>query len=725
MDRKFEQGINGESLGIPQDLLTDPAKYEADIPLWRRTLGLVKQYGTTRPNKRDVFFDQTVSPFVKEPTLFKQLFENLNLIAQLKPEINVEEIKTGLITHAEAVVSRRASLAGWTPKKIEQLIILGLNSSGEFKNVVEKMQAALFNAPKTIEEAVDLFYNAAFAMVQTNEPDIREELFSILCLEKVWLNEKADSVTYLEVGGFSSDDLHLGRYFAFEDALEQTGKLVEMSSLSSNSSSFTDPFTLDSRRVASRNRRYDQPEQRPGVTSRLSMRDLVQQTIRKNPSRYRKITDYMENSWEQDLKNDIPRATSEMPLWEAAYRKMEEFRHRPWPENVMKNPDESLRRLVRERLNILILKAFWEQQKASFLQRGYQVVTPRYLQVTEWYLLDILARGYDTPEQKNQVIREIYTDFAISDNISPIPMNARGDLTPTQVEEAMKLFAGGIHTFGEQAIFALIRAMPMEITGKLAAILEFHRPLMTVEQVRAIDQRVKQIRLDIMTDFTRGVGKRGYRLSVADPVLRHLGYQTISFQQASNQIETSMEIDKQTYQFGIDKDFRLILDGDIKRFQSPQDRAWLELLVLSHLKKVMCSEEDEKTLKEELVLGEKQYQVYRRQVTARSEHSRRLTPGERFSSEQYRRCLKSNLPIKDLVELNRLKALAGKGGTLETGLWTYVSGVEWTDIPEIKPIRIAFKKATDDLREVLHFGAISPEEMTRIENEILGELEKN
>ncbi len=44
MDRKFEQDGNGELLGVPGDLITNAAKYDADIPFWKRTVGFLKQY---------------------------------------------------------------------------------------------------------------------------------------------------------------------------------------------------------------------------------------------------------------------------------------------------------------------------------------------------------------------------------------------------------------------------------------------------------------------------------------------------------------------------------------------------------------------------------------------------------------------------------------------------------------------------------------------------------
>lgn len=270
----------------------------------------------------------------------------------------------------------------------------------------------------------------------------------------------------------------------------------------------------------------------------------------------------------------------------------------------------------------------------------------------------------------------------------------------------------------------MLIATPDDISGRFSSIIEYHRPAFDQEQLKTAESQITSIRAALQTDFIRSVGSRGYTLVVSDPILKQLGYEELTVKQssASNRIHVQITVDHEEYEFDLDAGYRIILGGDVKRFVNPQDQTWLELLTLSHLKKVICTEEDEESIKAELVGGAKQYEGFRRQQVSRREHLRRQTPGRNYSTESFNRCLKSQLPVKNLFLINRMKAEIGKGGTLETGIWTYVSGTEYTDIPEAKPVRVAFKKSAEDMRAVIPLGEVSPEELTRIEHEILGEL---
>ena len=80
--------------------------------------------------------------------------------------------------------------------------------------------------------------------------------------------------------------------------------------------------------------------------------------------------------------------------------------------------------------------------------------------------------------------------------------------------------------------------------------------------------------------------------------------------------------------------------------------------------------------------------------------------------------------MRNLYEINRLRATINLGGTLQTGIWTYVSGVEKDiDTQTAKPVKVAFKGASDDIRQVIPLGEVSTEELNRLEKEILDELE--
>jgi len=155
------------------------------------------------------------------------------------------------------------------------------------------------------------------------------------------------------------------------------------------------------------------------------------------------------------------------------------------------------------------------------------------------------------------------------------------------------------------------------------------------------------------------------------------------------------------------------------RFNTRQDQVWLELLVLSHLKKVMCTEEKEEVLKEEMVGGIKQYEIYKHQTIRRTDYLRQLPEGEHYSESAFLNCLKSNLPVRNLHLINQRRVEAGFRPV------TYVVGVEKVDEPNVKPVKVAYKNASADIRSVIPLGEYSNEELARVEEEILRDLNKD
>lgn len=726
MDRRFEQPANGEPLGVPTDLFSDPAKYDTDIPLWKRTVGFIKQYERSKPKGRDVLFGQFADFAVKDLGALSQIFDNFSLLSQARPDLDLNEITNGLITHLELSSSRRSTLPSWTPDKIEHLVSVGLSATGQLQTATQRMEAALFNAPGTIEEAVDLLYNAAFVLVRTTDSNIREELFSILCQEKPWFNERSNSARLHTSGMLSKDDLHLSRYFAYINTLEKVGRFLETGDLITDSpidSQACNPSDLESKRVSEKNERYHQYMSDP--VRHTQDQEFVSSIILKNPHRFAKIIQAIRD-YDPEIDSII---TSGMPLWLAEYQKIQELRSRPWPENLINNPYDPLNVAEREHFDYLFMRAYWEQKKLGYFKRGYQPATPRYLQFGSSQVIDIIARDCVTPEQKAIIIRKVLGGLETTPSHTElVGLLQTNHLTPIQLKEALQGYTGSFHNYGESQniIFAVLRAVPSEAIGRLSTILEYHRPLLSIEQVRLIEDYANRLRTDLQKGFVRGVNKRGYALVVSDPQLRQLGYEKITIKEGSsvNRIHLNIDLDEEGYDFDLDQDYRIIFDRDVKKFVTLQDKAWLEVLVLSHLKKIICTEEDENQFKNELVAGEKQYEKYRKQV-GRREHLRRQKPGWNYSTEAFNRCLKSHLSLKNLHKINQWKAEIGQGGTKETGIWTYVSGSEYVDTSDAKPIKVAFKNATEGLKGIVPLGQISTEELARIENEILGELEKN
>jgi hypothetical protein len=323
-------------------------------------------------------------------------------------------------------------------------------------------------------------------------------------------------------------------------------------------------------------------------------------------------------------------------------------------------------------------------------------------------VLDILAKGIKSPEQENEIIREIYEALltGVVENPSRRNINSMEGLL-----EAVRLRTGlwVRYDVDGNIIFSVCRKDSDDQLGKLSSIIEYRRPVLTVEQSREVDIQVATLKQDIRTQFTRSVGKRGYELLVVDPALRDLGYESITFTQApDSSIRVGMALGGNDYEFSLDSRYRIALGEDVKKFVSLQDQMWLELVTLSHLKKVMCTEEER--ISDELLGGERQYGLYKGQSVGRREHLRKLGPGCRYSHEAFLRCLGSHLPVKNLHRINK-----DRGATVEDGLWTYVSPVDVVDAQLVKPVKVAFATATDDIRAVIPLEQVSPEELARIE----------
>src|SRR3989344_1679946 len=112
MLREFEQeGLQpNEPLGLPADLLANPAKYDGDIPLWRRTVAFVRDYQHARPQKRDSLIGNMARGIAKDPTIVPHILNNLDLIGQIQPAINIDQIEGQLAEHATQAVAQRSNL---------------------------------------------------------------------------------------------------------------------------------------------------------------------------------------------------------------------------------------------------------------------------------------------------------------------------------------------------------------------------------------------------------------------------------------------------------------------------------------------------------------------------------------------------------------------------------------------------------------------------------------
>lgn len=715
MNSEFEVR-SAESEGLPDDLFDNPDKYDDLIPMWKSSVNLIRQYETTKPKKREKLLDQFALTYVKNPRNIGYLLDNLSLANKLRPEASINQIEDKLVEKVVRVAGKRSNLSLWKPEKIEQLIQLGITSSGKYLDVIERIKNGFFNSPQTVEEAIDLHYNTAWAMVSSQDHRVREEIFSTLCLETDSLKPTSSSVVYFGMGIFSSTDNYLSKYYAVMDAIDHVGIFLE-------TTSSKDTVYFDSERAWKRVERIEKTVQStPSLQKLLKLR--MEELDRKNPTRLNNLAikiGEIEEEYQPPIDTRLI-GQNYLESRELIKKNLDNLNHAPWPKNVIANRNEPLRKLVFETIGPLSLKAWWERQVSSFQERGYERLTKKGIDLTEDLQLEIIAKDFDSIEQKNNLIREIRETLLSGKSVNPnrklmVPMEEALDV-------ARETF--GFSEFFDQdkkIFFNIHRLIPEESIGKLASVLEYHRPLFSLEQTKEIFEENTTLTKDLINKFTRSIGKRGYKIIIADPSLRQLGYESINFnQEFKDQINIMVAIDGQEYEFGLSPEYQITLGKDIKKILSPQDHAWLELLTLSHLKKLMCTEEE--NIKEELVGGNKQFEHYRKQMVHRVEHLRRLPLGWNFSTDAFNKCLKSNLPIRNLFKINQMRTEIGWGGSQDTGVWTYVSGSEFDiDTPTAKPVKVAFATATEDMRKVIDLSAVSQEELDRLEKEILEEIE--
>lgn len=720
MNARIERSENGglHADGVPRSILDNPQEYEEQFPILKRTVGFINQYQAARPKGKEALLNQMAGNVIRDPAAFGHIYTNLELIGGIRQGFNPDALEEALLQQIEASVSRRFDALKWSPTKIERLVQLGLDNKGKLATSYQRVEAALFDSPKTVHEAIDMQYNAAWAMITTENEDVRHELASILSYERDFFQPTMLSAYLFSIGKYFGDDMHIERFFAVTDAINEVAVLEEK------------PYSLNksvSKRIEHRfnmdiysNHLLSPEEQKQRIK-------LVETLKNKDSERFRKLYAVIHED-PIDIPEEDPGRIVGGSYKDMVKRRLERSRkmkEAPWPHNRVYNFEEPLRAYIGKYYSPKIHRAIWENEVHNGLQQGYNYVTTQPIQITDDLNLEIIGQGYDTVEQKSAVITTIY-DALLQTRIDPDHQETLSKLDGAIA--TARTLDGLMGYMGKDfdILFSLSHRTTEEEIGRLATILQYHRPVISIDQAKKMDEQVSLTRENISRRFTRSVGKRGFEVIVADPALVQYGYESLLFKHESsnNTIQVSITIGGQDYKFALDADHRTVFtgDGDIKKFQNLQDQMWLELLVLSHLKKVMCTEEE--SMGKELVGGDKQNELYKRQTLRRSEYLRRLPAGQRFSQEAFQKCLRSSLPLKDLNSINRMRTSMGFGGTAEIGMWTYVSPVDKVDDPESKPVRLSFADVTKDMRTVIPLAQVSEEEIARIEQDILLELEE-
>jgi hypothetical protein len=705
-----------EQFGVPYHILEKPGDYDQEIPHLKRTVGLVTQYEKARPKGRQTLLEQQSLVMARQPDLIVAMLNNLDLLDRSGLSYDITSLRGELENNLIQAVKKRSTLRGWTPDRMGQLIRLGLDQEGHNLDVIQNVKSALFNAPYSIEEAVDLHYSAAWAMVATPYPDVREELVSILCYEKEWFSALSPAVFFYTLGGGGlTDDIHIKRFYSVESARDAVANFLDMEK--------DGRIPLNSRRIQGTQSRIKQAGQKWGFVLGRDVASWFVKQERINKTRFESIGQaFSHDPYGEEYKQwiDDYQAGSRTNLTQAVDRLRgfyEKRKNLPYPYNIKYDFEEPLNKLVRRSLVPQISRAIWE---GLAIGRDHcQTIAERPLPISDDSNLLIAAKDKTTLEEKNNLVRQVYQEVL---NLYQDSLQITGEQHSRELFDYVKL-----SDFGYQGVlkdgkirYAIVHRLPQQEVGLLASIIEYHMPYISSEQVKAISSQVAIIRKSIDNEANKSVGRRGYQILVSDPILRDLGYESMTFKSnADDTIFGGIVIDGQNYDFLLDSELRLIFGGDVLGFENPNDQKWLELLTLSHLKKLLCTEDA--NLEDELNRGGEQMRFYRKQVRGRREHLKKLPPGKCFSQDAFYLCLKSTLDKK----LRNLDSVNKARGTLarEAGQWTYEKGVDAVDAPDAKPVKIAFKNASDDIRLVIPLGQYSQEELDRVDALLFGELE--
>lgn len=188
---------------------------------------------------------------------------------------------------------------------------------------------------------------------------------------------------------------------------------------------------------------------------------------------------------------------------------------------------------------------------------------------------------------------------------------------------------------------------------------------------------------------------RGDQVEITDALLRERGYHDITFQMdPRNKRQTVV-----TLTVGNNCQFRLLLDEHfaVREVQSmrgihlPPHGAFLEHVILSHLREIRCSERVNETGNSGAPANPGES---RRAFTSRRAHRRILPVGQSPTSAQIARIL-GEYDV-DLVRMNRERAAAGEARKV-----TYVYEVESVAVAGARPVRSQTPDATRRLRNII------------------------
>lgn len=205
----------------------------------------------------------------------------------------------------------------------------------------------------------------------------------------------------------------------------------------------------------------------------------------------------------------------------------------------------------------------------------------------------------------------------------------------------------------------------------------------------------QRLRRNMIEDSRYLLSPRGDQIEITDPMLHALGFNSITYSMSqNNRRETVVTIAAGKlceYRALLDEYFALRDVNTHNSIQLPQHGAFLENIILSHLREIRCSER----VNEVGNAGTGTPGETRRAFSSRRAHRRILPEGQSPTTQQITRIL-GEYDI-DLVRFNREREAAGDARRV-----TYVYEVENVSIAGVGPVRSRIPEATRQLQELLH-----------------------
>lgn len=659
--------------------------------------------------------------------------------AQIRAESDqkTELIQKALLDQVEVAVSH-SSLSKWNSAKIEQLYKLGFTSQGKFAECIQSVKKGMFNIPnnpniadvmKLYRRATELMQQAALAMVETDDERVREELYASLSFERPELKpyslttltmleafKNGDAETVLKCSAITTAIAHTGILIASKQAgkpvmypyssLERIRKVSYVKSeitkrydsflaISSRISSINDVASRQLLKTALYNAFYGIAE---SGTEHLGPEDILPEVLTQ-------IKDYEENMGivtidEYLAGKEYPKVTNTTgprpilvnPLWSAIIE-------RQYPQLV---------ELSKQYYHTLCTNSDYRQLTSLPIETG-------------GVELQVYAKSVQSAEHLKAQVREVYESLHRGVSVNP---NRR-------VSPSVRYGYGfGFNEFvdpsyfdqDKELVFIVNRKYGQEV-GSLGSVVEYYRPELTDNQIQKLDAKSGEIRGELGRNFKRSVTERGYNVVISDPDLRELGYKSIIFKAKgkSGFIDVAITVGGQEFKLVLNHKYQFEKTDDLKFFKSEADKNWLDILVLAHLKKAVCT--DETDFEKILLDSTRQIAVYRRQISGRGEHMVQLPLGEGFTDTakanyQASHFVQNPEHPQSLDDYNRSLGRIIKG---VHRLYTFHKADNLTEIEDKPPIKFALSYI-EELRSIVPLEEKSPEELDRITREIFSEL---